>query len=219
MADWTATRARKAGHLRIALEIDGELDTRDVRAGFERVHFIPNALPDIDLSAIETSTTIFGRRLGAPVLISSMTGGTDRAGAINRVLADVAQRHRLAMGLGSGRVLLENRRLLPTFDVRPYAPDILLVANLGAVQLNRGITVDDCRSLVEDLSADSLMLHLNPLQSPVATRHSAACCRESRFSPPPSRCRWSSRKSASGWRRMLSAACSTPGSLPSMSRA
>jgi len=164
MADWTATRARKAGHLRIALENNGELDTRDVRTGFERVRFTPNALPEIDFADVETSTTIFGRRLGAPLLISSMTGGTDQAGAINRVLAGVAQRHRMAMGLGSGRVLLENPRLLPTFDVRAYAPDVLLFANLGAVQLNQGITIDDCRRLVEDLSADSLMLHLNPLQ-------------------------------------------------------
>jgi isopentenyl-diphosphate Delta-isomerase len=164
MADWTATRARKAGHLRIALENDGDLDAHAVRTGFEQFHFIPNALPEINLSDVDTRTTIFGRRLGAPVLISSMTGGTQRAGALNRVLAEVAQRHRLAMGLGSGRVLLENPRLLPTFDVRPYAPDVLLFANLGAVQLNQGITIDDCRRLVDDLSGDGLILHLNPLQ-------------------------------------------------------
>lgn len=164
MADWTATRARKAGHLRIALEHDGELDARGVGAGFERVHFVPNALPEIDLSDIDTSTTIFGRRLRAPLLISSMTGGTEQAGTLNRVLADVAQRYRLAMGLGSGRVLLENPRLLPTFDVRSYAPDVLLFANLGAVQLNQGVTIDDCRRLVDDLSADGLILHLNPVQ-------------------------------------------------------
>jgi isopentenyl-diphosphate Delta-isomerase len=164
MADWTATRARKAGHLRIALENDGDLEARSVRAGFERVHFIPNALPEINLSAVDTGTAIFGRHLSAPLMISSMTGGTEQAGALNRVLAVVAQRHRLAMGLGSGRVLLENPRLLPTFDVRAYAPDVLLFANLGAVQLNQGVTIDDCRRLVDDLSADGLILHLNPLQ-------------------------------------------------------
>lgn len=164
MADWIATRARKAGHLRIALENDGDLDAPGVSAGFERFQFIPNALPEINLSDVDTGTTIFGRPLGAPLLISSMTGGTERAGALNRVLAQVAQRHRLAMGLGSGRVLLENRRLLPTFDVRPYAPDVLLFANLGAVQLNQGVGIDDCRRLVDDLSADGLILHLNPMQ-------------------------------------------------------
>jgi isopentenyl-diphosphate delta-isomerase len=163
MADWTATRARKAGHLRIALESDGELEARAVTAGFERVHFVPNALPEINLAEVDTRTTIFGRRLQAPLLISSMTGGTGEAGTFNRVLAEVAQRHRLAMGLGSGRVLLENPRLLPTFDVRPYAPDVLLFANLGAVQLNQGITIGDCQRLVEDLCADALILHLNPV--------------------------------------------------------
>lgn len=164
MRDWTATRARKAGHLRIALESNGDLDARGVTAGFERLHFIPNALPEINLADVDTGTAIFGRRLGAPLLISSMTGGTDQAGGLNRILAEVAQHHRLALGLGSGRVLLENPRLLPTFEVRPYAPDVLLFANLGAVQLNQGITIDDCRRLVDDLSADGLILHLNPLQ-------------------------------------------------------
>jgi len=107
MTDWIATRARKAGHLRIALENDCDLVARVVTAGFERFHFIPDALPEINLSDVETGTAIFGRRLGAPLLISSMTGGTEQAGALNRILAGVAQRHRLAMGLGSGRVLLE----------------------------------------------------------------------------------------------------------------
>jgi isopentenyl-diphosphate delta-isomerase len=59
---------------------------------------------------------------------------------------------------------LENPSLLPTFDVRPHAPDVLLFANLGAVQLNLGVTIDDCRRLVEILSADGLILHLNPVQ-------------------------------------------------------
>lgn len=163
MPDWTATRARKAGHLRIALEPDHEMEaTRG--PGFERLQFVPNALPELKLAEVDTSTTIFGRRLKAPILISSMTGGTEQAGDVNRVLAEAAQMHHLAMGLGSGRVLLENPRLRSTFDVRAYAPDALLFANLGAVQLNQGVSPDDCRRLVDDLSADGLILHLNPMQ-------------------------------------------------------
>lgn len=96
-----------------------------------------------------------------------MTGGTQEARTINRVLARTAQEHGLAMGLGSGRALLEDASLLDTFDVRSVAPDIVLLANLGAVQLNKGYGVDECRRLVDMLQADALVLHLNPVQEAV----------------------------------------------------
>src|ERR1700738_4618592 len=105
-----------------------------------------------------------GRQQGAPLLISCMTGGTPEAGQINERLAEVAQSFKLPMGLGSGRVLLEHPEALPTFQVRLSAPDVPVLANLGAVQLNRGVTVDDCRRLLDRLQADALVLHLNPLQ-------------------------------------------------------
>ncbi len=93
-----------------------------------------------------------------------MTGGTPEAREINRRLAQVAQHLRLAMGLGSGRALIESPVALESFDVRGDAPDIVLLANLGAVQLNKGYTAGDCRRLIELLRADALVLHLNPLQ-------------------------------------------------------
>jgi isopentenyl-diphosphate delta-isomerase len=93
-----------------------------------------------------------------------MTGGAPEATRINRRLARVAARHGLAMGLGSGRALLESPQTLESFDVRADAPEILLFANLGAVQLNKGYGVLECRRLVEMLKADALALHLNPLQ-------------------------------------------------------
>jgi isopentenyl-diphosphate delta-isomerase len=71
------------------------------------------------------------------------------------------------MGLGSGRALLEHPDLLPTFDVRDVAPDVLLLANLGAVQLNKGYDAKDCRRLIEMLRADALVLHLNAIQEAV----------------------------------------------------
>lgn len=100
----------------------------------------------------------------APLLISCMTGGTEQARAINRTLARVAQEHGFAMGLGSARALLERPESLDTFDVRALAPDVPLLANLGAVQLNRGYGAADCRRLVELLQADALVLHVNALQ-------------------------------------------------------
>src|SRR5919108_1623910 len=170
MSDWVATRGRKAGHLRIALEDGGRIDRGAAASGFDQLRFIPNALPEIDLWEIDTSSTLFGRRLGAPLLISSMTGGTDEAGRLNPILAQSARKYRVGMGLGSARVLLENPRLLPTFDVRAQAPDVLLFANLGAVQLNQGVTVADCERLVRDLQADGLILHLNPIQEGLQPR-------------------------------------------------
>ena len=125
------------------------------------------ALPEIDLQDVDTSCCIFGRKLQAPLLISCMTGGTEQARAINNALARAAQEQGLAMGLGSARALLEQPELLDTFDVRPAAPDVLLFANLGAVQLNKGYGVDDCRRLIEMLRADALVLHLNAVQEAV----------------------------------------------------
>ena len=93
-----------------------------------------------------------------------MTGGTAQARDLNRTLARVAQEHSLAMGLGSARALIEDPGLLDTFDVRDVAPDVLLFANLGAVQLNKGYGVEECRRLVEMLRADALVLHLNAIQ-------------------------------------------------------
>jgi isopentenyl-diphosphate delta-isomerase len=156
------TVARKSDHLRINLQED--VAAKGVSSGFDRYRFLHRALPEIDLAAVGTRTTLFGRELGAPILISCMTGGTQEAQRINTTLARVAQDLGLAVGLGSGRVLLENPEVLPTFDMRRHAPDVALFANLGAVQLNKGVTVEDALRLVEMLGADALVLHLNPLQ-------------------------------------------------------
>jgi isopentenyl-diphosphate delta-isomerase len=158
----SGTASRKADHIRINIEDD--VAAKGIDNGFDAYRFVHCALPEVDLDAIDMSTELFGRRLAAPILISCMTGGTGEAREINRTLARVVQDAGLAMGLGSGRVLLEQPGLLDTFDVRGFAPNALLFANLGAVQLNRGVGVDDCRRLVDMLSADALVLHLNALQ-------------------------------------------------------
>ncbi|MBV9971729.1 MAG: type 2 isopentenyl-diphosphate Delta-isomerase [Candidatus Eremiobacteraeota bacterium] len=156
------TPSRKADHIRINLEQD--VRAKGVTSGFEAFRFKHCALPEIDLSDVSTHCTLFGKALNAPLLISSMTGGTAEAQTINRTLAAVAQKYRIAIGLGSGRALLEHPELLPTFDVRAIAPDALLFANIGAVQLNRGYGVSECKKIVALLQADALILHLNPLQ-------------------------------------------------------
>jgi isopentenyl-diphosphate delta-isomerase len=161
-ADARSIEGRKADHIRINVEED--VDAKGVSSGFEELRFVHCALPELDLDQVDTRTELFGRKLGAPLLISCMTGGTEEAGRINARLAEVAQQLRLPMGLGSGRVLLEHPEALETFQVRLAAPDVPVLANLGAVQLNRGVTVEDCRRLLERVQADALVLHLNPLQ-------------------------------------------------------
>ena len=153
---------RKADHLRITLEEDVRF--HEVTTGFERYRFIHRALPEISLEQVDLSISLLGKRLRAPLLISSMTGGTLQAAIINRNLACAAQTHGLAMGVGSQRTGLEEPETADTYRVRDVAPDILLLANLGAVQLNHGYGVDHCRRAVEMIAADALILHLNPLQ-------------------------------------------------------
>jgi isopentenyl-diphosphate delta-isomerase len=156
---------RKADHIKINLE-------QDVRSalttGLENYHFTHEALPELDLTRVNPSLSLFGKKLAAPILISSMTGGTEEAGEINQRLAEAAQEVGVAMGVGSQRAALEHPEQIPTFAItRKVAPDILLFANLGAVQLNYGYGLEECHRAVDMIAADALILHLNPLQEAV----------------------------------------------------
>lgn len=159
------TEARKVDHLRIVLEED--VAAKGISAGWARYRFRHRALPELDLREIDTGVTIFGKPLRAPLLISSMTGGAHSTERINMQLAEAAEAMGVAMGVGSQRAALSNREVARTYQVRRVAPSILLFANLGAVQLNYGYTVDDCRRAVEMIEADALILHLNALQEAV----------------------------------------------------
>ncbi|MFN2127995.1 MAG: type 2 isopentenyl-diphosphate Delta-isomerase [Anaerolineales bacterium] len=161
MGKVTNIKSRKSDHIRINLENDVR---SSLTTGLERYQFIHRALPEIDLGEVDTSLSFFNKELSAPVLISSMTGGTSEAADINRKLAIAAQEARIAMGVGSQRVAIENHNQVKTFSIRKYAPDILLFANLGAVQLNYGYGPDECKRAVEMIDADALVLHLNALQ-------------------------------------------------------
>ncbi len=156
-----ATQARKSRHLDICLHEDvaSHLD-----AGFGRVRLHHEALPECALDDIDTSIDFFGKRLSAPLIISSMTGGTARARAINENLAIAAEAAGVVLALGSQRAALEDPGLLSTYSVRGVARDVILYANIGAVQFNYGLTVDDARRAVESIDANGLYLHLNPLQ-------------------------------------------------------
>jgi isopentenyl-diphosphate delta-isomerase len=164
MSEVADTSSRKADHLRINLEQDVR---SGLRTGLQRLHFTHRALPDLNLDDVDTGGAFLGKRLAAPLLISSMTGGSERATRFNLILAEAAQSSQIAIGLGSQRIALEDPRWEVSFRVRGVAPDALLFANLGAVQLNCGFGVAECSRVVEMASADALILHLNPLQEAV----------------------------------------------------
>lgn len=164
MSELSETAARKTDHIRINLENDVR---SSLTTGLENYRFIHQALPEIDLDQVDMSQVLFKRKIDAPILVSSMTGGTEEAARINQILAEAAQEKHLAMGVGSQRVALENDLAARSFQVRRFAPDILLFANLGAVQLNYSYTVAHCQRAVDMIEADALILHLNALQEAV----------------------------------------------------
>jgi isopentenyl-diphosphate delta-isomerase len=155
---------RKADHIRVNLEEDVD---SGLFAGFEHLHFEHSALPEIDLGDIDLSQDFLGKTLAAPLLISSMTGGTAQASEINRNLAIAVQEAGIAMGLGSQRVAIEDPSLSDTFNMRDVAPDALMFANLGAVQLNYGYGAEEAQRAIDMIEADALVLHLNALQEAV----------------------------------------------------
>jgi isopentenyl-diphosphate delta-isomerase len=156
---------RKIEHIRV-IQNDAETDRR--RHHFDEIRLVHRALPEVDLESIDTSVQLLGRTLRLPLLISSMTGG-DHATLrkINRNLALAAQECGVALGVGSQRVMFSNPRARASFELRQHAPDALLFANLGAVQLNKGFGPAQAREAVDAVGADALYLHLNPLQEAV----------------------------------------------------
>ncbi|MDM5201483.1 type 2 isopentenyl-diphosphate Delta-isomerase [Fictibacillus enclensis] len=156
------TEKRKTEHIDIAL--NKEVQSRNVTTGFERYAFKHNALPEINFRDIDLSTAFMKKGRRTPFLISSMTGGTERAYQINRSLALAAEEMGWAMGLGSMRAAVENEGVAYTFNIRKYAPTVPIIANLGAVQFNYGYGTKECLRVVEIAEADALVLHLNSMQ-------------------------------------------------------
>ncbi|HBR95936.1 MAG TPA: type 2 isopentenyl-diphosphate Delta-isomerase [Gammaproteobacteria bacterium] len=159
------TNDRKLEHI-VAIERDSATD----RSGryFDDVHLVHRALPEIALTDVDTSCEFLGKTLSFPMLISSMTGG-DHAiiKTINHNLAQAAQQTRVAMAVGSQRVMFTAPESHASFDLRKFAPDAPLISNIGAVQLNCGLSAPDLQQAIDILQADGLYLHLNPLQEAV----------------------------------------------------
>ena len=154
-------RRRKNEHLKIALEEDV---TSGLKTGFDEIALRHKALPELDFKKIDISITLLGHKLGAPILISSMTGGSVETARLNQTLAMAAESCRIAIAVGSVRAGLENPTYAETYNLRKFAPNALIFSNLGAVQLNYGFGVDECKKAIEIAGADGIFLHLNALQ-------------------------------------------------------
>jgi isopentenyl-diphosphate delta-isomerase len=159
------TERRKDQHLRICLEED--VDFVGVTTGFEVYRFDHDALPEVNKAELQLDCTLLGKRLSAPLIIGAMTGGSTKAGQVNRILAEAAERTNVGFALGSQRAMLEDRNTGDSFDVRSVAPSVLLFGNIGAVQLNYGVSGEMLVELVKRTGVDALNFHLNPLQEAI----------------------------------------------------
>ena len=155
------TKDRKQDHIDINLERDVQ---SSLTTGFDEYHFQHNPMPEINLADVSTKSGFLNHALDAPLLISSMTGGTEEALRINIHLAEAAQQRGVALALGSGRAGLDSMDAAKTYNLRKWAPDVPIYANLGAIQLNNGCGIDECKRVIEMAEADALILHFNPLQ-------------------------------------------------------
>ncbi len=164
------TSRRKAEHLAVAARAESEVAAT---ARWGEITLLHNPLPEIDRAEIDLSATFLGRRFALPILIAGMTGGHPRATEVNRVLARVAARFDIPMGVGSQRAMLANPALTPTYAIaREAAPDLFLIANVGLPQLlSQGAASPfdhaDVQRAIDAIGASALALHLNYLQEAV----------------------------------------------------
>lgn len=154
---------RKINHLRLALEEYTSKYTT-FKSPFDNYKFEHNALPEMDFAEVDTSTEFLGKKLDMPFIISSITGGTQKSDEINLKLAQIANDFNVGLAVGSQRIALDKHKYTGFSRIRANAKNCLLLANIGAVQLNYGFSMDECERAVSMLEADALIFHLNPLQ-------------------------------------------------------
>jgi isopentenyl-diphosphate delta-isomerase len=162
----TKTQGRKFDHIQICLKED--VQSRHATTGFEDIHFVHKALPEIERSKVDLSTTVFSHRFSAPIIVEAMTGGTAKAAKINAAIASAVENLGLGMGVGSQRAAIEKPALAKSFSIaRKKAPTAFLIANIGGPQLVKGYGVKEAKKAVDMVDADALAIHLNPLQEVV----------------------------------------------------
>lgn len=157
---------RKQDHIRICLE--KEVESRSVKSGFDDITLVHKADPELSLDDVELCTTFFGHKFSAPIMISSMTGGSKTSVEINKMLALAAEELKIGIGVGSQRAAIENPELEYTYRVvREYASSAFVIANIGAAQLAKGYGIDEVLKIIDMVDADALAIHFNPLQEAI----------------------------------------------------
>lgn len=161
----THINRRKTEHIDIILD---DADIERGGSGFEHIRLIHRALPEINLADIDTRCDFLGKTLSFPLIISSMTGGDHQLlRTVNQRLAEAAEHTRVALAVGSQRVMFATPAARASFELRRYAPHTVLLGNLGAIQFNKGFDHSHLHAAHDILGADGLYLHLNPLQEAI----------------------------------------------------
>ena len=150
--------SRKADHLDLCT--DGDVGFRAKTNLFDAMDFVHDALPEMAVGDVDMSVEFAGKRLNAPLVIAAMTGGVDRAEAINRDLAQVAEELGIGFAFGSQRPLLTDG-ITDGYRVRDVAPTALVLGNIGVVQA-RGASDEALAQMLHACGADALCIHLNP---------------------------------------------------------
>ena len=159
-------RERKADHIEICLNDD--IQARKITTGFEDVHLVHKALPEIDREKIDLSISLFGYKFSAPMFVGAMTGGTTKATKINVALAEAVEELKLGLCVGSQRIAIDNPKIEYSFNiVRKKAPTAFVLANVGGPQLVNKYGVKEARKAVDMVQANALAIHLNALQEAV----------------------------------------------------
>jgi isopentenyl-diphosphate delta-isomerase len=160
------TQRRKADHIRICLDENSQ--ARKATTGFEDIHFIHKALPEINKQNIDPSTYFLNHKFSAPLVVGAITGGTAQAEKINATIAEAVEELQLGMGVGSQRAAIEDKSLMHTFAIaRKKAPNAFLIANIGGVQLVHGYSIREAKKAIEMIDADAIAIHLNALQEAI----------------------------------------------------
>jgi len=154
---------RKSEHLKIVAEKDVSYIKSSL---LECVHLIHCALPEVDFEKIRTETEFFGKLLRAPLMITSMTGGTEYARELNRSLAEISEAKGIAFAVGSQRVIYRHPETKKDFAVRKWIPNGVLLGNIGAAELVN-YPINRVKDLISSIEADGICVHLNPAQEMV----------------------------------------------------
>ncbi|MHA1503598.1 MAG: type 2 isopentenyl-diphosphate Delta-isomerase [Candidatus Heimdallarchaeota archaeon] len=161
------TKDRKDGHINICSDDDSKIVMINTN-GFEDIHFIHRALPKSDFDDIKLNTEFLKHKLDFPILFSSITGGTPKAKKINQILARVAEKYNICLGVGSQRPAIEDPTIADTYSiVREEAPNAFIAGNIGAIQLNNDYGLEEAKKAIDMIDANALFLHLNPLQEAI----------------------------------------------------